>query len=90
MTIDEYALSDRYTKEQTTSFLSGVQALARLPLEQLMADRRDGTTRQHSLADIPVLPSAGMAMKSIEQRRLHMISRFATFQPSTKSMPLPP
>ena len=59
MTIDEYALSDRYTKEQTTSFLSGVQALARLPLEQLMADRRDGHNTAAFVSGYPGSPLGG-------------------------------
>lgn len=59
MTIDEYALSDRYTKEQTTSFLSGVQALARLPLEQLMADRRNGHNTAAFVSGYPGSPLGG-------------------------------
>lgn len=59
MTIDEYRLSDRYTKEQTTSFLSGVQALARLPLEQLMADRRDGHNTAAFVSGYPGSPLGG-------------------------------
>ena len=59
MTIDEYALSDRYTKEQTTSFLSGVQALARLPLEQLMADRRNGYNTAAFVSGYPGSPLGG-------------------------------
>jgi indolepyruvate ferredoxin oxidoreductase len=37
-----YQLADRFRLESGTVFLSGVQALARLPLDQLRADRRLG------------------------------------------------
>jgi len=38
--IDTYQLSDRYLRDDGRVFLSGSQALARFPLEQLRADRR--------------------------------------------------
>ena len=59
MTIDDYALSDRYTQEQTTSFLSGVQALARLPLEQLMADKNNGLNTAAFVSGYPGSPLGG-------------------------------
>ena len=37
-----YELSDRFDRDEGTVFLTGVQALARLPLEQLRVDRRTG------------------------------------------------
>ncbi|MEY2755971.1 MAG: hypothetical protein RJB65_2329, partial [Actinomycetota bacterium] len=39
---DAYQLSDRYLLDDGRVFLSGSQALARFPLEQLRADRRAG------------------------------------------------
>jgi len=39
---DAYQLSDRYLRDDGRVFLSGSQALARFPLEQLRADRRAG------------------------------------------------
>ncbi|MGE3361777.1 MAG: hypothetical protein AB7O92_34585, partial [Acidimicrobiia bacterium] len=43
MTLSEsYRLHDRYLADDGTVFLTGIQALARLPLEQLRADRRAG------------------------------------------------
>ncbi len=38
----EYSLNDRFLSDQGPVFLTGIQALARLPLEQLRADRRAG------------------------------------------------
>ncbi|MDA3039486.1 MAG: hypothetical protein O3C27_08125, partial [Actinomycetota bacterium] len=37
-----YQLDDRFLADEGTVFLTGIQALARLPLEQLRADRRAG------------------------------------------------
>ncbi len=37
-----YRLEDRFLADEGTVFLTGIQALARLPLEQLRADRRAG------------------------------------------------
>ena len=37
-----YELTDRYRRDDGTVFLSGVQALARLPYEQLRIDRAAG------------------------------------------------
>ncbi len=39
---EDYALADRYLADEGTVFLTGIQALARLPLEQLRADRLAG------------------------------------------------
>ena len=43
MTIAEtYRLSSRYTDDSGTVYMTGLQALARLPVEQLRADRLAG------------------------------------------------
>ena len=36
------SLDDRYTKESGTVYLTGIQALVRLPLEQMRRDRAAG------------------------------------------------
>jgi indolepyruvate ferredoxin oxidoreductase len=41
-TIDQYQLNDRFLADEGTVFLTGIQALARLPLEQLRTDRLNG------------------------------------------------
>ncbi len=38
--LDDYSLNDRFTEDDGRVFLTGIQALARLPLEQLRSDRR--------------------------------------------------
>ncbi len=40
--IDDYHLHDRYTADGGRVFMTGINALARLPLEQIRADRRAG------------------------------------------------
>lgn len=39
---DHYRLEDRYLTDSGTVFLTGIQALARLPIEQIRADQRAG------------------------------------------------
>lgn len=40
--IDDYRLNDRYTQDDGRVFMTGINALARLPLEQIRADQRAG------------------------------------------------
>src|SRR6266540_6865196 len=40
--VREFSLDAKYTQEEGRVFLSGIQALVRLPLEQHRADRRRG------------------------------------------------
>ncbi len=40
----DYELADRYRREEGRVFLSGLQAIARLPVDQLRIDRRNGLT----------------------------------------------
>ncbi len=60
MTIaDEYRLSSRYTDDAGTVFMTGLQALARLPVEQLRADRRAGLTTAAFVSGYPGSPLGG-------------------------------
>ena len=38
----DYELADRYRQQEGRVFLSGVQAIARLPIDQLLLDRAQG------------------------------------------------
>ena len=40
--LDDYQLEDRYRAERGRTFLTGIQALARLPIQQLRVDRTNG------------------------------------------------
>ena len=39
---DDFSLESKYTQERGRIYLSGIQALVRLPLDQHRADRRRG------------------------------------------------
>jgi indolepyruvate ferredoxin oxidoreductase len=54
-----YRLDDRYTRDAGRVFLSGAQALARLPIEQLRADRRNGLHTAAYVSGYPGSPLAG-------------------------------
>ncbi|MCY4134561.1 MAG: indolepyruvate ferredoxin oxidoreductase family protein [bacterium] len=55
-----YRLSDRFTNDSGTVFLTGIQAMARLPLEQLRADRAAGLNTAAFAAGYPGSPLGGL------------------------------
>ena len=57
--IDTYQLTDRYRSDEGRAFLSGSQALARLPYEQLRADRIAGLNTAAYITGYPGSPLAG-------------------------------
>ena len=60
MTLAEtYRLSARYTDDSGTVFMTGLQALARLPVEQLRADRRAGLSTAAFVSGYPGSPMGG-------------------------------
>lgn len=54
-----YELADRFTAEHGTVFLSGLQALARIPVEQLRVDRRAGLRTAAFVSGYPGSPLGG-------------------------------
>ena len=56
--VDDYRLSDRYRLEEGRVFLSGSQALARVPYEQLRVDRRNGLNTAAYVSGYPGSPLA--------------------------------
>ena len=56
---DGYRLEDRFLASEGSSFLSGVQALARLPLDQIQADRDAGHRTAALVTGYPGSPLAG-------------------------------
>jgi indolepyruvate ferredoxin oxidoreductase len=77
--IDTYQLSDRYRLDDGRAFLSGSQALARLPYEQLRADRRAGLRTAAYVTGYPGSPLAGFdrdvtaAARLAESDGLHLV-----------------
>ena len=59
MTTTDYRLTDRFTADRGTVFLSGIQALARLPIDQLRADRRAGLRTAALVTGYPGSPLGG-------------------------------
>ncbi len=60
MTVAEtYRLSSRYTDDSGTVFMTGLQALARLPIEQLRADRLAGLRTAAFVSGYPGSPLGG-------------------------------
>ena len=61
MTVSEnsYKLSDRYQKVEGHFFLTGIQALARLPIQQLRNDRVNGLNTASFISGYPGSPLAG-------------------------------
>ncbi len=57
---DTYRLSDCYTEDHGTVFMTGIQALARLPIEQLRVDRRTGLRTAAFAAGYPGSPLGGL------------------------------
>lgn len=57
---DVYQLTDRYTRDEGTVFMTGIQSLARLPIEQLRVDRANGLHTAAFTAGYPGSPLAGM------------------------------
>ncbi len=56
---DTYRIEDRYTAEHKTVALTGIQAMARLPIEQLRADRRAGKNTAALISGYPGSPLGG-------------------------------
>ena len=56
---DTYRLSTRYTDDSGTVFMTGLQALARLPIEQLRADRLAGLQTAAFVSGYPGSPVGG-------------------------------
>ena len=69
-TLDGYQLSDRYRRDSGRVFLSGVQALARLPLEQMRVDRANGFNTAAFVSGYPGSPLAGFDREADNAARL--------------------
>ena len=65
-----YRLEDRYRRDEGTVFMSGVQALARIPLQQLRADRRAGVRTAAFASGYPGSPLAGFDREADHAARL--------------------
>ena len=58
-----YELAHRYTRAEGTVFLTGIQALARIPIEQLRRDRAAGLDTAAFLSGYPGSPLGGFDLE---------------------------
>ncbi len=81
MAITEYQLTDRYRKTSGQVHLTGIQALARIPIEQLRLDAQAGLATAAYISGYPGSPLAGL---DAEMRRAISIagSETITHQPA--------
>ncbi len=70
MAVIDYALTDRYLKDSGRVFLTGVQALARIPVEQLRADRRNGLNTAAFVSGYPGSPLGGFDQEAARAAKL--------------------
>jgi len=68
--VARYTLDDRYLAEDGVVFLTGIQALARLPLEQLRIDRRNGLETAAFISGYPGSPLGGYDRAVAQAARL--------------------
>ncbi len=57
---DTYRLADRYRLDTGTVYMTGIQALARLPIEQLRVDRAEGLNTAAYASGYPGSPLGGL------------------------------
>lgn len=65
-----YRIEDRYKAERQTVVLTGIQALARLPIDQLRADRREGRNTAALVSGYPGSPLGGFDSAAMSASRL--------------------
>jgi indolepyruvate ferredoxin oxidoreductase len=66
----DYELADRYLRTEGTVFLTGIQALARIPIEQLRRDRAAGLNTAAFLSGYPGSPLGGFDLEVARARRV--------------------
>jgi indolepyruvate ferredoxin oxidoreductase len=65
-----FTLSDRYDREQGRIYLSGLQALVRLPVDQRRHDQRHGRSTAAFVSGYEGSPFAGYDLELARQRTL--------------------
>ncbi len=63
-------LSDRYTQERGTAYLTGIQALVRLPMDQIRRDRAAGLNNAAFISGYEGSPLAGYDMALLRSKQL--------------------
>ena len=68
---DDYQLENRYTRDDGRVFMTSIQALARIPPEQLRRDRAAGHTTAAFLSGYPGSPLGGFDLEVSRMLRRH-------------------
>ncbi len=77
MGLRKYALGDKYRAESGSAYMSGIQALVRLPIEQMLRDRRRSLNTGCFISGYPGSPLGGydsallQAQKHLEPHNIH-------------------
>lgn len=69
MGLRKYALDDKYRAESGAAYMSGIQALVRLPIEQMLRDRRRGLNTGCFISGYPGSPLGGYDTALLQARR---------------------
>lgn len=70
MIAGSYSLKDRYQAEDGRVFLSGIQSLVRIPIEQLRLDRKAGRRTAAFVSGYPGSPLGGFDQELVRARRV--------------------
>lgn len=68
--VDVPSLDDRYEQENGAVFLSGIQALIRLPIEQMRRDQRAGLSNRAFITGFPGSPLGGYDIALNQARKM--------------------
>ncbi|NNE13027.1 MAG: indolepyruvate ferredoxin oxidoreductase family protein, partial [Ilumatobacter sp.] len=68
--VSGYSLDDRYLRTDGTVFLTGIQALARIPIEQLRRDHARGLNTAAFLSGYPGSPLGGFDLEVARAKRV--------------------
>ena len=89
--MEPLSLDDRYLREEGTVYLSGMQALVRLPIDQSRRDRRAGLRIGTFISGYPGSPLGGYDLALRQARRDPDASTTSATCPApTRSSPPPP
>ncbi len=80
MGLRKYALDDKYRAESGAAYMSGIQALVRLPIEQMLRDRRRGLDTGCFISGYPGSPLGGYD-SALLQAKKHLAPHNIHFSP---------
>ena len=85
--LDDYKLEDRYLRESGRVFLTGTQALVRIPLMQAALDRKQGLNTAGLVSGYRGSPSVRSTRHSGRRKTCWTRTGSILFPPSTRILP---